>query len=200
MNFFQLETRKERKMKIKLLSSFLFIATALSGSQGFAEYAQKPMASREKALVQGICTKVMKIPEGTELVACADSLAESLAIELKATSALTNDKYCSTEGFSAGTPAFYGCVLDRQAADRANGIPVGDGPDASSDLRAAPGEIGRYSEMYSGTYFDASPAEKRTAREYSCAMLGLDPNGAAFFECVANLDKALRPEIHISDS
>ena len=168
-----------------------WVACALFGSLAATNCAvanpMRELNPQQTALVTSTCRNIMRVlPNGVDMDACASSLAGSLMSRVQNDLGWQADRDCQSRGLPRGSAQFATCVLDEQrrgAARTMQGGPPASSPvltyNPANDIEARQG------------YYDASFDTKRRREEYSCAQLGLDPNTAAFGQCVADLDASL---------
>jgi hypothetical protein len=102
---------------------------------------------------------------------CIDSLATAMGGVTQAHSMVRADADCRARGYAEGSPALAECVLHAPAT-RATPVALADGGQAR---RAA------------SSFYTASPGEISRREREACAAVGLNPVGAAFDNCVADM-------------
>jgi hypothetical protein len=140
------------------------------------------MSPAELSLIDATCTNVMGFRNhDAYFLACQDSLSHSLARRDAAYRMMASDDACSHQGLKPGSAALATCMLE---GDHAASAPPAPQPVAFSTEAT---EAGR-------SYYDVNNGVKFQRERYSCAQLGLMPNGGLFGQCVASLEGALLPD------
>ena len=167
---------------VRTLLSAVAALPLLMGCTVFAQAEDlNDMSPAHMALINETCTKVMGLRPGESYFAdCQDSLAHSLARRDAAYAMSAADDSCSHQGLAPGSSALATCMLDRQGAGAA---PELHAVALNSDT-IKPGK----------SYYDVTPTVKFQRERYSCAQIGLMPNGGLFGECVASLEGELLPD------
>jgi hypothetical protein len=190
------------RLAIAAMPLFLlaFTASAQAGNPAVAgnttprtvDQLAHAVSPQESALLNTVCLKVMKLLRaGPEFAGCVSSLSWSLSDQANRNLAQAIYEDCSKNGLKSETPAFAGCVLDRQhnihaeehksqdstqtARNSATLVNVNVGPPDDFWLEHAHVSYGL-----------------RTQREQdSCAALGLSPLSGSFVNCVSDLDRTM---------
>jgi hypothetical protein len=100
---------------------------------------------------------------------CIDSLATALSGIGQAHAMVRADADCRARGYAEGSPALAECVLHAPAA------------------RVEPVALGGEERRAASSFYTASPGEIARREREACAAVGLNPLGAAFDNCVADM-------------
>jgi hypothetical protein len=167
---------------VRTLLSLVIALPLLMGCSVFAQAEDlNNMSPAHMALINETCTKVMGLRPGESYFAdCQDSLAHSLARRDAAYAMSAADDSCGRQGLVPGSSAFATCMLDRQ------------GSGAAPELQAV--ALNSDTIKPGKSYYDVTPTVKFQRERYSCAQIGLMPNGGLFGECVASLEGELLPD------
>jgi hypothetical protein len=141
---------------------------SLSACATAQTYGPPTLPADQSAQVAQLCRTVIRVEPGEEhYVGCVDSLTASLTSAAQARAMQRARNECLDKGLAPASPELAECVL------------------GAADPR--PGSAAQSSR----SYFYASNDEVRRREQVSCARLGLEPEGATFSSCVADLAAAL---------
>lgn len=140
----------------------------------------------QTAALKATCTKVMRLQEGeAQFDGCVSDLSDTAAELVEYARALQAHRACEATPLKPNTPEFARCVLDREDSERAARIPA---PENVLRLNAA--EI-KPADDIRDSYYTANFDVRRRREQFSCAVLGLEPDTESFVTCVNNLDMDL---------
>ena len=146
------------------------VALASVGARASAkDYITGDLSGDPSAQVDLICKTIIRVqPDEEQYAGCVESLSAALSDVERARAMRQARGKCVEAGLQQASPRLAVCLLS--AAD----------PKAEAAAEAA-----------SRSYFYASANEVHRREQLSCAGLGLDPAGAPFANCVADLAAAL---------
>jgi hypothetical protein len=168
---------------IRTLLAIAAAAPLMMGCSGFAQAEDlNNMTPAQLSLIDATCTNVMGFKHrDAYYLACQDSLSHSLARRDAAYRMMASDDACISRGLKPGSAAQATCMLDGERAASMAPVPQ---PVAFSSEATQAGK----------SYYDVTNGVKFQRERYSCAQLGLMPNGGLFGQCVASLEGALLPD------
>ena len=152
-----------------------------------------PLAPRQAALVNAVCSNVMQIiPQAPEYGACTTSLSQSLAVKIERQAVARSYEDCRQRNLTAGMSQFANCALDEQenTASLANNGKADAGLSGELPDLASLRSTDNGSESFLSQAF-VSRRQHIQREKDSCAALGLLPGSAPFVSCVSDLESTI---------
>jgi hypothetical protein len=149
----------------------------------YGQQVGSALSPKQLSVVDSICTKVMGLSLGESFFAgCKKVLSQFLMQKAEDRVIGAADHACSQRGLVPGSAAFSTCVLDNEN-DPLLDVRDGSGTAYSDGANIAAGR----------SFYTVSFSVRWNRERYACASLGLTPEGAAFDECVSDLDSSFLP-------
>lgn len=162
------------------MAAVLLLAACAEGQ------ADQSVTPQQTAAIRATCSRVMRLRQGeAEFDGCVSDLSDTVAWEVRRARTTLAYGYCAASGLTRESPQFARCVLDREGAQKAAGMPAAGKavPLNVADVKPA--------DTDPDSYYSANFDIRHRREQYACAQMGLEPDSGPFVSCVNNIETDL---------